>query len=128
MEKWRIVWRDGIAPNLPVDGLRALLKALVEDDKALVQGRMCSPPVYKGFENQLIVAACAISYPGWCSGMRTVGELEKFIGKICDAADKKFEEPAACRYFINWFDSSPREVMRRELIPEVQLEISKRDT
>lgn len=127
MEKWRQVWRDGIAPNLPTDGLRALLKALVEDDQALVQGIACSPPALDDFQRTLVIAACAISYAGWRSGIRTVGGVKKFISGICDVVDKKFEEPAASRYFTNWFDSSPREIMRRELIPEVRLEISKRD-
>jgi hypothetical protein len=46
--------------------------------------------------------------------------LERFA-QLCFEVDQHFGEPRACRHFLNWFDDTPREQMRRELLPEVVL-------
>jgi len=56
---------------------------------------------------------------GAAKGWRTVGQIDEFFARTCEAADAVFNEPAACRYFLNWFDDVPRAEMRRELLAEV---------
>jgi hypothetical protein len=120
MEKWRRVWREGLATQITYDGLRALQAALMRDDPRLMQGAICSPPTLDALRDRPIACACAIGYCGWQGeGCATVGELEEYFHRICDAADAIFQEPAACRFFLNWFDETPRALMRRELLGEV---------
>ncbi len=120
MEKWRRVWREGFVPNLSEAGLCALLSALVNNNGRLLQGWSLAPPPLDEWSECAVEGACAISYCGWRGeGRETVGELEQFFNDLCERADAAFSEPAACRYFFNWYDEAPREVMRRELLAEV---------
>ena len=122
MEKWRRVWREGLAPQLSRRGLLALQTALRRDDPRLLQGAICSPPTLDALRDRPVACACAIGYCGWIGeGCATVGELEDYFHRICEAADAIFHEPAACRFFLNWFDATPRATMRRELLAEVSL-------
>lgn len=123
MEKWRQVWRDGLAPQLPLAGLRALLVALREDDPRLIQGVSYQPPASFSRGDEAVSGACAICFAGWRNGIGTVDEICDFFTEICEVSDAKYQEPVLSRYFINWFDATPREVMRREMIPEVELAI-----
>jgi len=127
MEKWRRVWRDGLATQISRQGLRALQSALARDDPMLMQGAICSPPSLNALRDRPVACACAIGYCGWKGeGCATVGELEDYFHRICDAADSAFHAPAACRFFLNWFDNTPRAVMRRELLAEVSRALSQR--
>lgn len=120
MEKWRRVWREGIVPHLSLAGLLALQVALRRDDPRLLQGAVSSPPPLEALRQCAIKGCCAISYCGWrAEGRRTVGQIEEYFHRVCDAVDAVFHEPAACRYFLNWFDDTPRADMRRELLAEV---------
>ena len=122
MEKWRRVWRKGLVPNLSRAGLLALRSALLHDDSRLIQGMVTSPPPLDVLLDCTVEGTCAVSYCGWRGeGLCSVGKVEEYFHRICDAADRAFEEPAACRYFLNWFDDVPREQMRRELLAEVNL-------
>ena len=58
----------------------------------------------------------------------TVGQVEEFFAKACYQADQRLGEPAACRWFLNWFDNTPRAEMRRELLAEVELALAVRAT
>jgi hypothetical protein len=120
MEKWRRVWREGLAPQLSRRGLVALQTALRNDDRRLLQGTACYPPMLDIMRERAIQGACALGFCGWQGhGLRRVGEIEDFFHRLCDAADSVFNEPAACRYFLNWYDDTPRADMRRELSAEV---------
>ncbi len=122
MEKWRRVWREGVAPQLSQAGLRALHQALVSDDPRLLQGVVSSPPPLEAMRACAVNGACAIGICGWQGeGLRKVGQIEDYFHRICDAADAVFSESAACRYFLNWFDGAARAEMRRELLAEVRL-------
>ncbi len=121
MESWRVVWREGFAPVLPTVGLRALYQALREDHDELTQGATTSPPPLLCVADWPVEAACAIGLCGWKGeGLETVGEVEDFFARACFEADQRLGEPAACRWFLNWFDDSQREVMRQELLIEVE--------
>ena len=129
MESWRKVWRVGFAPNLPLGGLVALRTALRTDDPKLLQGATTSPPPMPSVQDWPCDAADAIGYCGWKDdglGLKTVGEVEEFFASHCFEADQKLLEPAACRYFVMWFDDTPRDQMRLALLPEVEAEITLR--
>jgi hypothetical protein len=127
LESWRIVWRDGIAPALSTAGLEALAEALRTDDKRLAQGQTTTPPPLMSVQDWPCEAADAIGYAGWQGeGLGTVGEVEEFFARVCFEADQRLGEPAACRWFLNWFDDTPRDQMRAELLAEVERVLSER--
>jgi hypothetical protein len=127
MESWRKVWREGLCPSLSTPGLEALRTALVEDDPRLLQGATTTPPPLQCVQDWPVEAACAVTYTGWQGdGLETVGEAEEFFAKTCYSCDNAVGEPAACRHFLNFFDETPRDGMRRLLLPEVEREIARR--
>ena len=127
MESWRAVWRDGFAPVLSTAALEALRAALVTDDPRLVQGSTTVPPPLLIVEAWPCEAACALGFCGWQGeGLETVGAVENHFARLCYEADRRLGEPAACRWFLNWFDDTPREEMRRELLPEVERTLAER--
>ncbi len=127
MEKWRRIWREGIAPNLSQAGLQALELALIHDDPRLLQGATCSPPLLDDLNDREVEGTCAIGYCAWQGeGLNRVSEVEAFFQRICDAADAACQEPASCRFFLNWFDEASRSGMRRELLAEVSLALRER--
>jgi hypothetical protein len=108
-------------------GLLALETALASDDPRLLQGVTCAPPLLDAWSNRKVCAACALALSGWRGeGLTTVGDVEAYFHGLCDAADRALHEPAACRFFLNWYDDTPREEMRRMLLAEVRLELSRR--
>src|SRR5437868_5688594 len=127
MESWRKVWREGIAPQLSLAGLRALARALIQNDPRLLQGGTTAPPPLHCMRDSAVEAACGVGYCGWQgSGLQTVGKVEEFFFSICNETDRTLGEPTACRWFLNWFDDTPRDGMRRLLLPEVQLALAQR--
>lgn len=128
LQKWKRVWREGLAPQISRNGLLALQSALRRNEPLLMQGAICSPPTLDALRDRPVVCACAIGYCGWRGdGCATVGELEDYFHRVCEAADAAFREPAACRFFLNWFDDAERATMRRELLGEVSLALSERN-
>jgi hypothetical protein len=127
MESWRKVWREGLEPLLTTEALVALQQALHHDDPRLVQGATTSPPPLMCVQDWPVEAACALGYCGWVGdGLETVGEVEEFFARLCFETDCRLGEPAACRWFLNWFDETPRDEMRRELLNEVRRSLSLR--
>jgi hypothetical protein len=127
MESWRTVWRDGFAPVLSLTGLEALRDALAADDDRLTQGSTTTPPPLMCVQDWPVEAACAVGYCGWQgAGLETVGEVEEYFARCCFEADQRLGEAAACRWFLNWFDDTPRDEMRAELLAEVERAIEDR--
>src|SRR5262249_40374866 len=121
METWRTVWRDGFAPALSRKGLEALRAALLADDPRLTQGSTTTPPPLMCVQDWPVEAACALGYCGWQGDkLETVGQVEEYFARCCFEADTRLGEAAACRWFLNWFDDTPRAEMRRELLAEVE--------
>ncbi len=114
MELWKKVWREGIAPQMSQDELSSLAKALREDNIDLIQGATCLPA---GTPDAPTEAACALS---WGGIGQPVKATEDRFQQFCDGCDERMNERAVCRYFLNWFDDTPRDHMRRELLTEVQ--------
>lgn len=127
MESWRKVWREGLAPQLSVAGLDALRRALLNDDPRLLQGATTSPPPLQCVQDWAVEGACALGYSGWHGeGLETVAEVEEYFARLCFEADHRLGEPAACRWFLNWFDDTPRDEMRRGLLAEVNRNLAQR--
>ena len=120
MEAWRSTFRDGVAPQLSTPGLKALAKALKEDDERLLQGATTSPPPLACVQDWPVEAACPIAFAHWQGdGTEFVGPTEEMFAKTCFETDQLLGEPAAVRFFLNWADNTPREEMRSELLAEV---------
>jgi hypothetical protein len=129
MESWRKVWREGIAPQLSLAALEALRRALLNDDARLLQRATTTPPPLQCVQDWPVEAACALGFCGWQGeGRETVAEVEEFFARACFEADQRLGEPAACRYFLNWYDETPRAEMRRLLLAEVNRSLAQRQS
>jgi len=127
MESWRTVWREGVAPLLSTPGLEALQRALTNDDARLLQGATTTPPPLQCVQDWPVEAACALGFCGWQGeGLETVAEVEEFFARMCFEIDQRLGEPAACRWFLNWFDETPRDDMREKLLAEVSRALAQR--
>lgn len=135
MESWRKVWREGIAPLLCVEHLEALAEGLRKDDPRLLQGCTTSPPPVRSVLNWPVEGACTVGYcwaqtNGGFYGAGTspaqVGDTEEFFARICFECDQRINEPAGCRWFLNWADETPRDEMRAALLPEIELVLKER--
>jgi hypothetical protein len=122
---WRRVWREGFVPLLPLEGLRALQAALASNDPALLQGQTTVPPALAEVQDWPVEAACATTYCGWKGlDLGSVLKADEYFAQVCFDVDETLDEPAGCRHFLNWYDETPRDQMRRELLPEVQRAIA----
>ena len=127
MESWRKVWRDGLVPLLSTAALESLQAALADDDARLLQGATTTPPPLQCVQDWPVEAACALGYCGWQGeGLETVAEVEEFFARMCFEIDQRLGEPAGCRWFLNWFDETPRDDMRRQLVEEVNRSLAQR--
>ena len=128
--KWVEVWRKGIAPQLSTEGLGALKAALAADDERLIQGATTTPPPLQWVQDWPVEAACLIGFCGAVDGgglgVATIAATEEFFARVCFVADQVLGEPAACRWFLNFWDETPRDEMRRLLLPEVNAELRRR--
>lgn len=98
------------------------------DDPRLTQGSTTTPPPLMAVQDWPVEAACALGFCGWQGeDLESVGQVEEFFARACFEADQKLGEPAACRWFLNWFDDTPRTQMRKELAEEVTLAIEIRE-
>ena len=148
LETWRQIWRDGFAPCLSIESLQALLHALETDDQRLLQGTTTEPPPLLCTADWPIKGGCILGYcgavenGGFCVDTNgkelpdvnvmpfkyaTVRSVEEFFAKACFDADQLLGEPGGCRHFLNWFDDTPRDEMRRELAAEVRRSIGERE-
>ncbi len=127
MSSWKYIWRKGFAPDMPTAGLEALVAALQTDSPLLIQGSTTMPPPMPCVELWPVEAADAIGFIGWQgNNLSTVGEVEEFFARACYEADERLGEPAACRWFLNWFDDAPRGEVRGELLNEVRRTLEER--
>ncbi len=124
MENWKKVWRDGFVPSIPRDALLSLKEALEKDDPRLLQGATTSPPPLECVRDWPVEAACLIGFCGThvhgSFGEATVSQVEEWFAQRCFEADQRLGEPAACRWFLNWADDTPRQEMRQEMIAELR--------
>lgn len=127
MEEWRRVFRAGFLPSLSTTTLTALEEALRSDDHKLTQGSTTTPPPLMCVQDwpceagDLLGFAGVIENGGW--GKATVGECEEFFARACFEADERLGEPAACRWFLNFWDDAPRKEAFSLVLSEVIIEL-----
>ncbi|HEY1189547.1 MAG TPA: hypothetical protein VGE74_18015 [Gemmata sp.] len=127
MESWRLYWRKALAAVLPTTGIESLRDALRSDNPCLVQGSTTVPAPLIATRDERVCGACAIAFCGWQGdALETVGAVEEFFSRICWEGDQAFGEPAGCRKFLDWFDDTPRDEVRRELFAEVERTLAER--
>lgn len=135
MESWRKVWRKGIVPLLSNTGLEFLREGLLKDDPRILQGATTAPPPLMCVQDWPVEACCVIGYTGVgdfggfhenVNDNPSVEMVEEYFARMCYEIDLILGEPAACRWFINWSDESPRHEMRIALLSEVQLALRNR--
>lgn len=119
MESWRRVFREAVLPLINRNTLEQIVAALRDDDQRIVQGRTTVPPVVMGLSDWPCQGGCFLGFAGMVEGLETVGEIDEFFAEMCYRIDERIGEPAGCRWFLNWFDETPREVVRRELLNEI---------
>lgn len=125
MEPWKRVWRNAVSKLISLQGLEALRHALIVDDSRLLQGATTSPPPLQAVQNWPVEAACVIGYCGWQSEhLESVADVEEYFAQKCFDIDNMLNEYAGCRWFLNWFDETPRNEMRHLLLEEVELTIN----
>ena len=130
MESWRTVWREGFAKVTPLAGLLVLKELLEKDDPKLLQGTTTKPPPLMCVQDWPVEGCDAISATGLTPersfGVATVGEIEEHFADMCFEADRLLCESAACRWFLNWWDDTPRGTAIAELLAEVEKAISEK--
>jgi hypothetical protein len=121
MEPWRRVFREGIAPQLPLPALEALRKGLLKFDPRLRPGYTVEG------HGGAIFYACAIGYGGWKGlQLETADDVENFFTEVCVRANQILDDPGACGAFITWFDDNRREFVFPLLLSEVNRAIAQR--
>lgn len=127
LEKWREVWRDGLAPVLSTAGLEALRAALETDDARLIQGSTTFPPPLACIRDWPVEAACAVGFCAWKGDPLTrINEVEEAFCRSLSDADQRLGETFTVRHFLNWFDETPRAEVFAALLPEVVRELERR--
>jgi hypothetical protein len=128
METWRKVWRKGIAPTLSTPALKAIEQALETNDPRLIQGATTSPPPLACVSDWEPDACCLLTYGGWQGdGKKTILDLEQFFADRCNMADDFLGEVSGCRWFLNFWDESPREQVFPLVLEEVKLALKQRE-
>jgi hypothetical protein len=127
---WQRAWRQGLVPQLTTKGLQGLKAALERNDSRLIQGSTMMPPPLMCMLDEACEALCGLCWAlndGEMPYARSVGPMEQRFAETCLRADDLCGEPAAARYFLNWFDETPREQMRTALLAEVDLVLRGRE-
>ena len=128
MESWRLVWRDGFVPVLSTAGSGSAAGRPPGRRPAAHPGQHHHPApahVRAGLAGRGRLRPRR-SAAGRATDLETVGQVEEFFARGCFEADQRLGEPAACRWFLNWFDDTPRDEMRRELLAEVERALADR--
>jgi hypothetical protein len=126
-----LVWRKGICPQLSIAGLEALRRALEQDSDQLITGQTMQPPQLRAFEDVPVAKACPLCHAllgGRPLSSVTTRQLDELFAAACYQCDLALGEPQSVRYLLNWIDSEPRDVIRRELTEEVNRAICRKLT
>jgi hypothetical protein len=126
---WRDSWRQAVAPRLPEAGLVELADALRRDDSRLVQANGRDPDLCDGGPGGAILRADAIGYALWQGhGLTTTAGMNRRVERLVFGTDPEGRCHLSAWPFLEWYDATPRGEMRRELLAEVEREISRRRT
>lgn len=88
----------------------------------MTQGSTTTPPPLLALADCPCDGTDAIGWCAWLGGQgeaKTIGEVEEYFASVCYEVDQRMGEPAACRWYLNWYDDTPRKEMRAQLLAEV---------
>lgn len=120
LQRWQRVFRLGIAPAIPTAALIELRAALAADDPKIIQGAVTSPAPLDSLRSVAVHGSDVIGFAAMVGfGLRTVGEVVAHYHAVCEAADVSLRESHACRWFLVWYDETPRDAMRAALMAEI---------
>lgn len=127
MKSWQKAWR-ALVDKLSTPELKALERALVDNDPRLIQGATTLPPPLEAVGNWPCEGACLLGYMGWQgkNHCRQIRDVERYFVWRCQMIDHALGEPAACKYLLNWWDETPREQAFAGLLEEVELALQQR--
>lgn len=131
MESWEHVFRHGLSPSLTLEGLQALAHAIEADDEHLIQGATTEPPALNCTRDWFPNGCCAVAYAVW-KGSDASAEsvnleyIEEGFAEASYQCGKRLNESSSVRYFLNWYDQTPRNEMRALLLPVVRDVIQRR--
>jgi hypothetical protein len=148
LKVWQKTFRKGILPALYelaggrvgyAKALRAVEYYLLGDhDETMCQGNTTralgdghSVSDFPGRGGSPCDSACFVGYLVWKGGVvkpkrdrATINEVEEAFAQMCFLTDKYMGEPAACRWFLNWFDETPWSSVQQPLLREVMRALS----
>lgn len=111
------VLREGFLPQWDTVILDLLADSLRDDDHQLLQGATTCPPPMSCVRDWPCEGACFVSAAHWLAGLSNkVGDVGEAFARACFEADKRLGEPAACRYFLNYWDDTPRRIAFKETL------------
>jgi hypothetical protein len=115
------VWHEGFAPLLSVEALQALRDGLAGNDASLIQGATTNPPPLHCVADCPCEGACAVSYAAWKGdNLVDVREVEEAFAAACFQCDNAIGKYADCRWFLNYWDETPRAELFAQFLPEVE--------
>lgn len=126
LELWRVVFQDGIAPQLSDAELLALRRGLRLRDPKICQGHTTQPSSRDDWlDNSPVSAACAIGYAAWKGGgLVTVSQVQARFQKIVGGCDEVYgKADYTIQAFCKFFDYENRDLVMRELLVEVEAAI-----
>ena len=122
---WQLAWRDGIAPQLSTAGLKALERALADDDPRLIQGCTVAPLAAVCGPWAPAQGCCPIGFSFWQGdGVATVGDVAASVNHVI--ADCTRISNVSAVWFLNFVDSLDRVTMRHALLDEVRFVLRER--
>lgn len=127
-ESWKKVFHEGFAPSFTIPQLQFLRALVANNQESLIQGGTCVPEPLACVLDFPVESACFVAAAGVYEhdgfGHATVEEVENFFARACYECDERLGEPLACRWFLNYFDETPREHLLAELLPELDKAIA----
>lgn len=136
MERWQLVWRHGVGPELTAEELAPLRRALACDSPLVIQRDTAQPHPDAG-PHVAPHRCCPLGYAGWRgAGMATVGDVDGWLAELILAADARLEDAYRTGRLawqlrtdpdlLGWICRAPREEMRRGLLSEIDGELTRR--
>lgn len=123
---WQWAWQALAAQQTDAE-LTSLAEALERNDSRLLQGATCEPAPMEWYFGDEVERACGVCWGLWqVRKCYRVGELDNAFRATLFAADQLLAEPAATRFFVNWFDETPRSIVFPALALEVRAELARR--
>lgn len=124
---WQVMFRKGFMPQWSTETLQSVRALLLADDVRIIQGKTTLPPPLLCHQDWPVEACDVIAYCSTPDAFdATVGECEEGFARACFSADNTVGEPAACKWFLDWFDLHPRPQVFAELLAEIDAELRRR--